>query len=441
MATEVNEDIFQELNKIACKYIAGGVVSLNRKVEPNIIFKKGKGCKIYDLNDKEYIDYHAAFGPHMLGHNNEEINQSVIQAIKDNLSLIATGTNLLEIKLARLLCESIPSVELVQITNTGSEASAHAIRLCRAFTRKDHIVLIAGGYNGWHNDVARQVMPSLKKIGPRVLPGEYAFIPSSAGIPEAIKEKVHCINFNDLDSLEFVLNKYPVACVLLEPVLQNIGVVLPKPGYLQAVITLCDRYRSICIFDEVKTGFRSALGGYQSVENVSPHLSIFGKAIANGYPMGAIGGRRDIMELFDSPDPDQRVLIAGTYNAHPYNMAAALATIRFLQNPDVYKKMNRISDMLYDGLRMIFKEKGIPIVLSANASASCIYFTHKTPADLHDLLNHHDFEFDIKYRRALIEEGIYLIPLPCKQSSVSYAHEETDIEKTLTITRKIIQKI
>ena len=239
MIIEESRHKFEEVQAEGHKYIAGGVVSLNRKVDPNIIFKEGKGSKIYDINGVEYIDYHAAFAPHLLGHNYPEVNEAVIKVIADNISLTGSGTNELEVSLAKLLCHIIPSLDLIQITNTGSEATAHAIRLSRAYTGKEHIILIVGGYNGWHNDVARVVLPSLEQLGPRIM-GEYPFIPSSAGIPEAVKKKVHCVNFNDLESVEYILKKYPVACVLTEPVLQNIGVVLPKPGYLQGLITRKD---------------------------------------------------------------------------------------------------------------------------------------------------------------------------------------------------------
>src|SRR5688572_17222201 len=235
------------------KYIAGGVVSLNRKVEPAIVFKRGKGSRIFDINGKEYIDYHAAFAPFLLGHNFDEINNAVIETINNETSLFGSGTNELEVHLARLLCQLIPSLDLIQITNTGSEATAHAIRLSRAYTNREHIILMVGGYNGWHNEVARVVMPSLKEIGPRVKAGEYPFIPSSSGIPEAAKKLVHCVNFNDLESVEAVMKKYPVACVLTEPVLQNIGVVLPEPGYLAGLRDLCELHGSLLIFDEVKT--------------------------------------------------------------------------------------------------------------------------------------------------------------------------------------------
>lgn len=441
MITQKSPATFDQLVTEAEQFIAGGVVSLNRKVNPHIVFREGKGSKIYDINGKEYIDYHAAFAPHLLGHNYDEVNQAVIDTIHQNLSLTGSGTNELEIRLAKLLCRLVPSLELVQITNTGSEATAHAIRLSRAYTGRDHIILMLGGYNGWHNDVARTVMPSLQQTGARANPGEYPFIASSAGIPESVKSKVHIVNFNDPGSVEFILKKYPVACLLTEPVLQNIGVVLPQEGYLEELIRLCEQYGAVCIFDEVKTGFRSALSGYQGIAGVAPHLSVFGKAVANGYPLGVIGGKKEIMSLFDAPQPEKRVLIAGTYNAHPLNTAAAIATLEILQRPEVYEHLGKMSNQLYEGLKKLYAEKGVEAVVAANASASCTYFCEEAPRDLHDILLHHNFAFDLAYRKALIEKGIYVIPIPCKQNSVSYSHSEEDISITLEKTRAVLRSI
>ena len=425
----------------AKKYIAGGVVSLNRKVQPDIIFRYGKGSRIWDMDGKEYIDYHAAFAPHLLGHNFDIINQAVSKAMFESWSLMGTGTTYWEAKLASLLCENIPSLELVQITNTGSEATAHAIRLARAWTGKDHIILPLGGYNGWHNEVARAVMPTLQQVGPRLVRDEYKFIPLSAGIPESTKSMIHIVNFNDLDSVEAMIRKYPVACVLTEPVLQNVGVILPEDGYLQGLIDLCRANGVLCIFDEVKTGFRTSLGGYQGEYNLHPDLSVFGKAIANGYPLGVIGGRRDIMELFDAKEPERKVLIAGTYNAHPFNTAAAIATIETLKDKEVYARLEKLTWLLLTGLRQIFSENGVEAVTVNNRSAFCTYFMSNAPRDLHDILDCHDFSFDLIYRKALIEKGIYHIPIACKQGSISYSHSEKDIEKTLDVTELVLKNI
>ncbi len=431
----------EAITREANRYIAGGVVSLNRKVDPGIVFATGKGSKIYDVEGNEYIDYHAAFAPHLLGHNDARIGDAIIRAIESNRSLFGSGTTALEARLAKLLCKAVPSLELVQITNTGSEATAHAIRLSRAFTGRDHIILTLGGYNGWHNEVSRAVMPSLEQVGPRLSPGEYPFIPLSAGVPEATKSLIHIVNFNDLPSIEYVMKRYPVACVLTEPVLQNVGVVLPEEGYLQGIIDLCEKYGALCVLDEVKTGFRTRLDGYQGVAGVKPHLSVLGKAVANGYPLGVIGGRQDIMQLFDDPDPSRRVLIAGTYNAHPISSAAAVATLEILSDTDAYNHIAHLCDRLYSGLETMFRERGIPMVLCRNASAFCMYFCASAPKDLHDILMHHDFEFDLRLRKALIEKGIYNIPIPCKQSSVSYAHTDEDIDKTLEATWEVLRAL
>ena len=430
-----------KINQEARKYIAGGVVSLNRKVDPNIVFVRGKGSRIFDSDGKEYIDYHAAFAPHLLGHNDPDVNDAVRKVMDDEYSLFGTGTNPLEVELARLLCSTVPSLELVQITNTGSEGTAHAIRLSRAYTGREDIIVTLGGYNGWHNDVSRAVMPPLSQIGSRVSPGEYPFIASSSGIPESAMRRIHVVNFNDLDSIEYVMKRFPVACVITEPVLQNVGVILPKEGYLQGIIDLCKKYGAVSIFDEVKTGFRSALGGYQSVANVKPDLSVFGKAVANGYPLGVIGGKKEIMDLFDASDAKKKVLIAGTYNAHPINAAAAVATLKVLHNTNVYKHLEMVSNRLYSNLEKMFEEKGKPMILSRNGSAFCMYFSERAPQDLHDILETQDFAFDLKLRKALIENGIYHIPIACKQGSISYAHSQEDIDKTLEITWKLLKSM
>jgi glutamate-1-semialdehyde 2,1-aminomutase len=423
------------------KYIAGGVVSLNRKVVPNIVFERALGSKIYDPSGNEYIDYHAAFAPMLLGHNYAPVNDAAIRSLSEGWSLMGSGTTLWESRLSELICESVPSLDLIQITNTGSEATAHAIRLSRAYTGKDDVILCLGGYNGWHNEVARTVLPALKDIGPRKVAATYRFDALSAGIPESTKKHVHVVNFNDLASVEYALKKYPVACVLTEPVLQNIGVVKPIEGYLEGLVSLCEQYGAVCIFDEVKTGFRTGLGGYQGYCGVAPHLSVFGKAIANGFPMGVVGGKRDIMELFDAEDPRRRVLIAGTYNAHPVNTAAAIATIECLKDPDVYAKIDDRSRQLYAGLQELFGEKGIPYCLVSNTSAFCVYFCAEQPRDLHDILQAHDFDLDRRYRAALIKRGIYHFPAACKQGSVSYGHTDEDIARTLETTRTVLSLI
>ncbi|MCC6446870.1 MAG: aspartate aminotransferase family protein [Armatimonadetes bacterium] len=424
------------------RYIPGGVVSLNRKVQPEIAFVRAKGSRLWDADGNEYIDYHAAFAPFLLGHNDPEVNDAVVRALAADQSLMGTGATPWEGRLSELIVESVPSVEKVQFTNTGSEATYHAIRLSRAFTGKSDIIVMQGGYNGWHNEVACNVMTPLEAVGPRVSPGEYDYHPLSAGVPADAGAKVHIVNFNDLDSIAYVLDRHPVACILLEPILQNVGVVRPRPGYLQGIREFCARYGAVLAFDEVKTGFRHALGGYQGLCGVMPDLSVFGKALANGYPIGAIGGRADIMDLFDDPDPSRRVLIAGTYNAHPAPVAAAIATLEKLKaDPGIYSRLEAMGQQMESGLQAVFAEAGVEAAVARQSSAFCAYFMDHAPRDWHDIARHHDFKFDIKYRQALISQGVYHFPLPTKQGSISAAHTEEDITQTLGITRKILREM
>jgi glutamate-1-semialdehyde 2,1-aminomutase len=430
-----------EIVRRSAEVIAGGVVSLNRKVEPPIVFVRADGCRLYDADGNEYIDYHAAFAPHILGHNHPEVNAAVSEAMRQGLSLVGSGATPWELRLAEMLCAAVPSLERIQLTNTGSEATAHAVRLSRAWTGRDDIVVTLGGYNGWHNDVARAVMPALEAVGPRVSPGEYPFVPMSAGIPDEVKRRVHVVNFNDAASVEYVLRRYPVACVLTEPVLQNVGVIPPRPGYLRDLRALCDRHGALLVFDEVKTGFRAALGGYQSIAGVRPDLSTFGKAVANGYPLGVVGGRADVMNLFDEPDPARRVLIAGTYNGHPFTAAAAIATLEILARDGgaVFGRLDELGAELQAGLESLFAERGVAAAVSRLGSAFCVYFCGHVPEDWHDLAASHDFDFDRRYRRALIARGVYHFPLPCKQGSLSAAHTRADVAATLEKTRDALK--
>jgi len=423
---------YESIIHISQKHIAGGVVSINRKTDYNVVFSKAKGSYLWDTAGNRYIDYHAAFAPYLLGHNHPRINAAVIDALENGYSLVGSGTTPWEAELAAVLCETIPSLEKVQLMNTGSEATANAIRLARAHTGREDIVTTLGGYNGWHDEVGRSVMPSLAEIGNRISPGEYPLLPISAGIPISTQQRIHVVNFNDLDSLEYVFRNHSIACFISEPVLQNVGVIMPDPNYLTGIRKLCDRYGVIWIMDEVKTGFRSAIGGYQSLEKISPDLSVFGKAIANGYPLAVLGGKAQIMDLIGSADSTRRVLIAGTYNGHPVNVAAALATIMILKEPGIYEDLSEKATQIQNAIQSAFFKKGIPVHVARNASALCPYFMSAPPRDWHAILEGHDFTKDRSFRRFLFEEKIYLFPAPCKQISVSSAHSNDDIAKTLT---------
>ncbi|MSR64392.1 MAG: aspartate aminotransferase family protein [Verrucomicrobiae bacterium] len=425
------------------QYIPGGVVSTNRAAKPEIVFVRGKGSRVWDADGNEYIDYHAAFAPFVLGHNDPDVNAAVKRVLEDGTTLMGSGTTELEGRLAELIVKAVPSVKALQITNTGSEATFHAIRLSRAHTGRDDVIVMQGGYNGWHNDVACNVMTPVEAMGSRVSPGEYKYIGISAGIPDAHKRLVHVVNYNDLDSVEYVCRRHMIAAMILEPILQNVGIVKPREGYLQGLRKLADKYGFVLIFDEVKTGFRHALGGYQSICGVMPDLCVFGKAIANGYPLGCIGGRKDLLDYFVHPDPAKRVLIAGTYNAFPVNTAAAVATIEKLMANDgaVYKHIYKLGERMETGLKQIFKDRGITTAISRQGSAFVVYFMEKEPCDWHDIVLGHDMKRDTEYRTALIYRGIYHFPMPTKQGSISFAHTEKDIDVTLEKTRDVVKAL
>ena len=415
------------------RVIPGGVVSTNRATQPEIVFVKGQGAYIYSAEGRRYIDYHAAFAPHVLGHNDPYVTAAVSRTLKDGSSLFGAGTTILEGRLAELICDNIPFVDSVQFLNTGSEATYQALRVARAATGRDHVIVMQGGYNGWHNDVACNLMSPLEVVGKRVVAGEYPFLPISAGIPKAHSDLVHPVNFNDLDSVRAVCERYPIAGLITEPVLQNIGVVPPRPGYLEGLKRLAAEFGFVLIFDEVKTGFRHAFAGYSAISGVTPDLAIYGKALANGYPIAAIGGRRELMDYFVHPDASKRVLLAGTYNAHPVPTAAAIATLeRLLENDgEIYRHIESLGAYLEDCVRQELDSK-LCWTLSRIGSAFCLYFMDHVPQDWHDLAANHDFAFDNALRQRLIESGIYFFPLAVKQCSLSAAHTRADVDETVS---------
>jgi glutamate-1-semialdehyde 2,1-aminomutase len=424
------------------QFIPGGLVSVNRATEPEITFVRGEGAYIWDADGNRYIDYHFAFAPHLLGHNDPYVTEAVIRVIREKTSLFGSGTTILEGELAELFCCHVPAAESVIFLNTGSEATFQSIRLARAVSGRDHIIVIQGSYNGWHDDVSCNVMTPLKALGPRRSPGEYTYASLSAGVPLDHQKLVHVVNFNDLDSVRYVCEKYSIAALITEPILHNIGVVKPQPDYLQGLRALADRYGFILIFDEVKTGFRHALGGYAQICGVKPDLATYGKALANGYPIAAIAGRKDLMNWFVHPDTSKRVLLAGTYNGHPVPTAAAIATLQRLavDNGRVYCHLARLGEKMQEGLENIFRDMNLKAVVASQDSAFCIYFMDHCPRDWHDLARHHDFAADLALRKELVKRGVYFFPSVAKQSSISAAHTEEDVNDTLRLVREALDQ-
>lgn len=431
--------IFQRNRRL----LPGGCASLNRKVEPEIAFVCGEGAYLWDADGNRYVDYHAAFAPHLLGYAHPEVDGAVRRALDEQWPLAGSGAAPWEGRAAELVCQMVPSVERVQFTTSGSEATYHALRLARAATGRTDIVVMQGGYNGWHDEVACNVMSPLEEVGEPGACGELPYLPLSSGIGPHAGEHVHVIPFNNLNAARHALETHPVACLLTEPILQNIGVVKPVRGFLEGLRTLCDRTGALLVFDEVKTGFRAAPGGYQSLAGVTPDLSVFGKAIANGYPLGAIGGRRDIMDLFDTPDPSRRVMISGTYNGHPLVMAAAIATMEHLRRSGeaLYARLDGLGARLQEGMERAFSDSGVVATVVRQGSAFCAYFMDHAPVSWHDIAHHHVMQFDLAFRRALIDRGVYLFPLPTKQGSISTAHSAGDVDFTIERVSEVLSSL
>ncbi len=423
--------------------IAGGVVSINRATNPVKVFKKAKGAYLWDVNGEQYIDYHAAFSPYLLGHNFTPVEDAVIAAIREGQSLMGAGTTVWEGELGELVKACVPNIEKLQITNTGSEATYFALRLARAHTRRDKVIVMQGGYNGWHNDVCFNLMDSLDTMTGYQEGEEHQLRPFSAGIPVVHKTLVHVVEYNDIVAAKKLLATETIAAIILEPILQNIGIVKPQDNFLQKLRVACDETGTVLIFDEVKTGFRHALGGYQSLVGVKPDLSTFGKACANGYPLGIIGGKDELMSYFYNPDPRKRVLIAGTYNGHPVPVAAAIATLKFLMSneKEVYEKLETLGALMQSKLEGLFASTKFVTKTARQGSAFATYFMDHLPKNWLDIANNHNFEVDAKYRQELIAEKIFQFPTPTKQGSISFAHTEGDISETIIRSERAISRI
>jgi glutamate-1-semialdehyde 2,1-aminomutase len=416
------------------RFIPGGMASVNRRTDPAIVFARGQGAYLWDVDGKQYIDYHAGFAPYILGHNDPDLNAAVMDTFRRGLSNFGSGPTELEGDLAELFLKCVPTAERVQFLNSGSEATAQAIRIARAATGRDHVILIQGSYNGNQNVVAANLMDSAAQLGGKpAAGGEYPLNPITAGIPAAEAALLHAVEFNDLEAVDAVARKCKVAAIITEPVLQNIGVIKPNPGYLAGLRKLADQHGFVLIFDEVKTGFRAALGGYQSICGVTPDLSTFGKAIANGFPMAALAGKADLLNLTVTDDARRRVLMAGTYNAHPVTVAASIACLRKLSDPQlkVYERLDQLTARLTAGIEAAFAKHGVTAIVARQGSAHSYYFMSEPPTNWWQVVTTHDFPRDARLRKSLIGRGIYYFPTPTKQGSVSFAHSEADIDRTI----------
>src|SRR4051794_14732559 len=320
----------------AAAVIPGGVNSGQRRVPglEELVIASTSGSTFTDGDGNTYTDYHAAFGPPLLGHNDPDVDAAVANAAR-TVGLMGIGITSIEVELAERIVEHVPSVEQVLLTETGSEATFHAIRVARAATGRRHIVKFQGCYHGWHDSVAMNVISLPENVGRRD--------PLSQGVISEVTEATVVCRFNDADDVERALREHDVAAVILEPIPHNIGAVLPQPGFLERLRELCTANGTVLIFDEVITGFRHALGGFQSIAGAPPARTTRGKARGNGGPVPALGGKRELMELFSTPR-GRPAFFAGTSTAPPPTAAAALATINKLQREPVHEHVFRLGE-------------------------------------------------------------------------------------------------
>jgi len=407
--------------------IPGGVNSGQRRVPglEELVVTATAGATFTDGEGRVFIDYHAAFGPPLLGHNDPDVDEAVAAAAR-TLGLMGVGVTPVEIELAERLVGLVPSIEKVLLTATGSEATFHALRVARAATGRRHVLKFQGCYHGWHDAVAMNVISPGDRMG--------AKDPLSQGIlPEVLDATIVC-PFNDAAAVERELEAHAgdVAAIILEPIPHNIGCVLPQPGFLERLRQLATQHGTVLVFDEVITGFRHGLGGYGAIAGVSPDLITLGKAMGNGWPISALGGRAELLELF-STTPGRPAFFAGTFNGHPAVTAAALATVEKLEREPVHEHVFRLGERARAGLREVWASLGVPAVVAGFGSVFVSYFL-EGPVERYDDLLRNDVELFVGYRRELMGHGVFELPLNLKRSHFSYAHTDHDVDRLLEAT-------
>ena len=413
----------EELFKKAVNLMPGGVNSPVRAFGPvgghPVFIDSAKGQYLTDVDGNRYIDYIGSWGPMILGHNDDRVVEAVIKQIGKGISYGAATEA--QVEMAQLMCDIVPSLEMVRMVNSGTEAVMSAIRTARGFTGKNKFIKFEGNYHG-HSDAL------LVKAGSGVMT---AGIPDSSGVPaNCVKDTLTAV-YNDLDSVKklFDENKDEIACVIVEPVSANMGVVLPKDGFLKGLRKLCDDNNALLIFDEVITGFRLGLTGASGYFNVHPDLITYGKIIGGGMPVGAYGGRADVMQVVS---PVGSVYQAGTLSGNPVAMAAGITQLKILkETPEVYKKTFELGEMLRNGAADIIKEAGLPYKVTGIGSLSCIFFTDKEVTDYTSAKTSDTAEF-AKYFNHMLSRGNYFGPSQFESIFVSAAHTKENIDKTLT---------
>ena len=427
MITTISEKLFAR----AQKTIPGGVNSPVRAFRavnlPPRFIVRGQGCNIFDADGNQYIDYVGSWGPLIVGHAHPAIVAAIREQAGRGSSFGAPTT--LEIELAEMIVDAIPSIEMVRMVNSGTEATMSAIRLARGATGRNKVVKFAGGYHGHVDALLVKAGSGATTLG----------IPDSSGVPEEFTGLTLSAIFNDLESVDTLLAEYAneIAAVIVEPVAGNMGTIPPVPGFLAGLRQRCTKHGIILIFDEVMTGFRVAYGGAQNLYNITPDLTCLGKIIGGGLPVGAFGGRQELMELLA---PLGGVYQAGTLSGNPLAMAAGRATLRILQERDFYSELERKAEFLSLETDKLFTSYHIPHYCTRVGSMFCTYFTD-IQVDNYQKAQQSDTKRFARYFAGMIEGGIYLAPSQFEAGFLSTAHTQEVIEQTLEVMDKCLAKL
>ncbi|MGE5173147.1 MAG: glutamate-1-semialdehyde 2,1-aminomutase [Betaproteobacteria bacterium] len=416
----------RKLFEEAKKHIPGGVNSPVRAFrsvggEP-LFIKKAKGSKIFDADGKAYIDYVLSWGPMILGHTHPKVTAALKKAIANGTSFGAPTE--LEITLAKMVKKAFPSIELVRMVSSGTEATMSAIRVARGHTGRDKIVKFEGGYHGHGDSLLVKAGSGVATFG----------LPDSPGVPTDLAKHTLTVAYNDLAAVKEIASREgeQVACIIVEPVAGNMGCVPPDPGFLEGLRKICDQYGIVLILDEVMTGFRVAYGGAQQLYKIKPDLTCLGKVIGGGLPVGAFGGKREIMEKVA---PIGSIYQAGTLSGNPLAMTAGIETLKLLAKPGVYKTLEKSSAELEKGLRDAATEAGVPVAFNRVGSMFTSFFTNQKVKDFASAKTSDTMRFG-KFFLSMLKNGVNLAPSQFEAAFMSLAHTRADIAKTIEAARK-----
>lgn len=421
----------QEVFAAAQNLMPGGVSSPVRAFKSvggqPIVFDRVKGAYIWDVDGNQYIDYVGTWGPAICGHAHPEVIAALHEALEKGTSFGAPSV--LENVLAEMVIDAVPSIEMVRFVNSGTEACMGVLRLMRAFTKRDKIIKFEGCYHGHADTFLVKAGSGVATLG----------LPDSPGVPKAATSTTLTAPFNDLESVKalFEENRDEIAGVILEPVVGNAGFIAPDAGFLEGLRELTHEHGALLVFDEVMTGFRIAYGGAQEKFGVTPDLTTLGKVIGGGLPVGAYGGRRDIMSMVAPAGP---VYQAGTLSGNPLAMTAGIKTLELLQKPGTYEYLDRITKKLADGLLQIAKETGHAACGGQISAMFGLFFTSGPVHNYEDAKKSDTAKFG-RFHRGMLERGVYLAPSQFEAGFTSFAHTEQDIEQTLAVARDVMSSL